>query len=97
MNPNIEISHSQERSRFHTFVNEQECYLQYRKVGPTMLEFYNVFVPVGERQQGIGTELVKEALRYAQLNNFLVAPTCNFVAHYLDEHPEFDKMRVEAE
>jgi len=48
------------------------------------------------RTQESGSALTGEALRYAQLNNDMVVPTCNFVADFMDEHHEYAKMRVEA-
>jgi predicted GNAT family acetyltransferase len=39
---------------------------------------------------------VEEALRYAQLNNYMVVPTCSFTADFMDNHHEYAKMRVEA-
>lgn len=91
---NLEITHHTGNQIFRTEVNDVEAYLKYRKKGPTMLEYYVTFVPVKERRQGIGTALVEEALRYAQLNNYMIVPTCSFVADYMDDHSEFDKMRV---
>ena len=92
----LEILHSEDRERFYAIINEQEAYLQYRKVGPTMLEYYETFVPVEERRQGIGSKLVEEALRFAQLNNYQVVDTCPFVADYIDEHSAYQKIRVDA-
>lgn len=90
----LEILHSEDRERFYTMLNGQEAYLQYRKVGPTMLEFFETFVPVEEREQGIGSKITDEALRYAQSNNLMVVDTCPFVADYIDAHHEFEKIRV---
>ena len=92
---NLEITHNQENRTFHAFVDGKECQLKYRKIGSTMIEIYETFVPLVERQQGIGTALVEEALRYAQLNNYMVVPTCNFTADFMDNHHEYAKMRVE--
>ncbi len=92
----LEILHSKDRERFYVIINKQEAYLQYRKVGPTMLEYYETFVPVEERRQGIGRRLVEEALRFAQLNDYRVVDTCPFVADYIDKNSAYQKIRVNA-
>lgn len=93
----LEILHNTEKRKFYALINDQEAYLKYRKLGPTMLEYFETFVPVTERKQGIGTKLVEEALRYAQLTNFQVIDTCPFVADYIDANHEFEKIRIDAE
>ncbi len=92
---NLEITHNEKDRVFRTFVNDKECVLKYREEGPTMIEIFETFVPLVERKEGIGTALVEEALRYAQLNNLMVIPNCNFVADYMDRHHEYAKMRVD--
>lgn len=92
----LEVIHNSDRKRFYAIINEKEAYLKYRKVGPTMLEYFETFVPVDERQQGIATKITEEAMRYAQLNNYLVVDTCPFVADFIDNHHKYEKVRVDA-
>ncbi len=89
-----DINHNEENQVFRTTVEGQECYLKYRKKGPSMLEFYEVVVPVKENKQGISTELSDEALRYAQKNNFWVIPTSDLVADFMYKHHEYAKIRA---
>jgi len=93
----LEIQHNEDKRKFFAIVNDQEAYLVYRRLGPTILEYYETFVPVEERKQGIGSKLVEEALDYAKSNNLMVVDTCPFVADYIDEHHEYEKIRVAAE
>lgn len=93
----LEITHNKENQEFHVYIDEVEAYLKYRKLGPTMLEYYETFVPVTYRKRGIATAIVEEAMRYAQANNYMVVPTCDFVEVYINNHREYAKMRVEAE
>ncbi len=38
---------------------------------------------------GIAKQLVKAALEYSRKNNLTVVPSCSYVAHYLNNHPEW--------
>lgn len=41
------------------------------------------------RDKGAAGELVKGALQYAKDNGLTVVPSCSYVAHYIDKHPEW--------
>lgn len=90
----VEILHNTEEQVFHTFNNEKEAYLKYRKKGPVMLEYFETYVPPLQRGRKIASQLAKAALEYARSRNLQVIPTCSFVASYMDRHHEYDKMRV---
>lgn len=92
----LEVIHASDRKKFYAIINNKEAFLKYRKVGPTMLEYFETFVPVDERNQGIATKITDEAMRYAQLNNYLVIDTCPFVADFIDQHHKYEKIRVDA-
>lgn len=85
-----------EWNKFHAYVDNMEAYLKYRPVGPTMLEFYEVYVPIEDRGQALGTRLVEEAMEYAEQNNYRVIDSCPFVSDYITEHHEYEKLRVDA-
>ncbi len=93
----LKVTHLRECNTFHTYINDVEAYLQYRPVGPTMLDFYEMYVPIEDQGQKIGTRLVIEALEYAEDNNFRVIDTCPFVADFIDAHHEYEKLRVDAQ
>jgi predicted GNAT family acetyltransferase len=63
--------------------------LSYHQVGPRTLEFRSTLVPPHLRAKGVGSELVRSALDWARKNDFQVIPTCPFVAHFIEEHPEY--------
>lgn len=92
----LKVTHMREWNKFHTYVDDMEAYLQYRPVGPTMLDFYEVYVPIEDRGQKIGTLLVQEAMEYAEDDNFRVIDTCPFVSDFIDAHHEYEKLRVNA-
>ncbi|MFN7118580.1 MAG: GNAT family N-acetyltransferase [Saprospiraceae bacterium] len=92
----FKVTHMREEQKFHTYINDEEAYLLYRPVGATMLEYYEVYVPLLERGQEIGTKLVEEALRYAQQYDYRVVDTCPFVSDYIDDNPRYANLRVDA-
>lgn len=47
------------------------------------------------RGQGVGEQLVAEAVRYARANNMKVDATCVFAQKVLDETPEYSDVRAE--
>lgn len=49
-------------------------------------------VPVALEGQGIGSELVKQALEHIKEKELTLIPLCPFVAHYLKEHPQWKEL-----
>ncbi|MFL9843116.1 GNAT family N-acetyltransferase [Flavobacterium rhizosphaerae] len=47
------------------------------------------------RGKGYAAELVKRTLQYAKDNNLMVVPGCSYVAHYVNEHPEWNSVLSE--
>lgn len=90
----LEITHDEGSGVFRTEVHGDDAYLRYRHRDPNTLEYHYVYVPPSQRGLGIASAIVKEALDYAQLNSYLVDPTCGFVAAYMDAHTEFDGLRA---
>lgn len=52
------------------------------------LVFTHTKVPAALEGQGIGSRLVKAALADARALDLKVVPLCEFVATYIDRHPE---------
>ena len=89
----IQARHDPEQKRFAAALNGgQEAVLEYAPAGAKTLEYKSTFVPEQEREQGIGEELVLYALDYARDNDYRVIPTCPFVRHVVDEHPEYGEL-----
>jgi predicted GNAT family acetyltransferase len=87
---NAIIEHNKEDGTFQTTINNEKAYLHYRKKASDQLEYYETFVPEKQRGQKVASQLAKEALNYAQKNNFQVIPTCSFVASFIKKNQEFE-------
>ncbi|MXN92275.1 N-acetyltransferase [Flavobacterium sp. Sd200] len=46
--------------------------------------------PVALRGRGIAASLVKQTLQCAKDNGLTVVPSCSYVAHYVNNHPEWN-------
>ena len=90
-----EIVNDIENNRFVARTEHGEATLKYSRAGEDTLDFTSTFVPEAARGARLGEKLVLHALDWAQDNGFHVIPTCPFVRHVVDEHPE--RMGVLAE
>lgn len=77
-----------ENNRFVAMTEHGEATLKYKRADEDTLDFTSTFVPEEARGSGLGERLVLHAVDWAQENDFQVLPTCPFVRHVLDEHPE---------
>ena len=83
-----EITNDIENNRFVARTEHGEATLKYRRVEEDTLDYASTFVPEAARSAGLGERLVLHAVDWAEENGFRVIPTCPFVQHVLDEHPE---------
>ncbi|HET7693538.1 MAG TPA: GNAT family N-acetyltransferase [Gemmatimonadota bacterium] len=84
----LEIYNDIEHNRFVAQTEHGEATLKYKRADADTLDFTSTFVPEEARKGGLGERLVLHALDWAAENDFQVLPTCPFVRHVLDEHPE---------
>jgi len=81
-------------------VNEEENQFElHTKGGTAFLEFIregekiyltHTETPEALRGKGIAADLVKQSLQCAKDNGLTVVPSCSFVAHYVNNHPEWN-------
>lgn len=86
------VIHDKEKNRFYVEIENKISELDYKKIDENTLELQRTFVPEALREQGIAGEIVKTALEYAKNNNYLVIPTCSYVQHYIEKHPEYSHL-----
>ena len=83
-----EIYNDIENNRFVVRTEHGEATLKYKRADADTLDFTSTFVPEAARGSGLGEKLVLHAVDWAEENDFQVLPSCPFVRHVLDEHPE---------
>lgn len=74
--------------RFETTVDSHVAVLSYKQVGRS-ITFIHTEVPQELAGRGVGSALAKAGLKHAREQGLQVIPTCEFVANYIEKHPEF--------
>jgi predicted GNAT family acetyltransferase len=81
--------------RFELEHNGKTAFLEYR-IGRGVLTLVHTEVPEELRGAGMGTELAHSAMEWARQNHFQVRVGCPFVASYLQQHPEYEDLLIQA-
>lgn len=89
--PGLKIINNPARNRFEAVVDGQLAIIQYNQ-GDGYIVFAHTEVPEAVEGRGIGSQLVKFALTFAEENSLQVMPLCSFVAAYIRRHPEYRKL-----
>jgi uncharacterized protein len=84
----MSVEHDRESHRFIASVASGTATLSYASAGPGVLELYSTFVPAADRGKGIADRLVEAAVVYARSEGLRIIPSCWYVAHWIQRHPE---------
>jgi predicted GNAT family acetyltransferase len=90
----LAIRHEPQARRFAAEVGGKTAYLSYRELDGRILDLDHTFVPREHRGGGLASQLTVHALHYARERGYRVAPSCPFVAAYIERHPEYRDLRV---
>ncbi len=88
----MEVINNTDRCRFEIHIANQISYLEYNIKFKKMI-LAHTEVPVELTGQGIAKALVKNALKYAEDNNYKVIAVCKFSERFLDKHQEYNHLR----
>ncbi|HEX8262554.1 MAG TPA: GNAT family N-acetyltransferase [Allosphingosinicella sp.] len=83
-----EVRNNEGEQRYELEVDGEIAVAEYR-LRPGRITFTHTKVPEALEGRGIGTRLVKAVLDDARAQGLRVVPTCPFVKHYIDTHPEY--------
>jgi predicted GNAT family acetyltransferase len=64
--------------------------MAYTREGTRKIVIEHTEVDESLRGEGIGEQLVKEAVKYARKNNLLIKPTCPFVRSVLEKDEDYE-------
>ncbi|MGZ4815054.1 MAG: GNAT family N-acetyltransferase [Terriglobales bacterium] len=78
-------------TRFELQQNGHTAFIDYRIRGGVLL-LVHTEVPPELRGGGVGSELVRSTLDWAQDRGMKAAPRCAFVAAYVRRHPEYSEL-----
>lgn len=75
-------------NQFELLTGDELSFLEYYKDGKKIF-LNHTEVPVDLRGHGVAARLVEKSLQYCRAHKFIVVPACSYVAHYIDNHPEW--------
>jgi uncharacterized protein len=76
------------RNRFELELEGDVAFASYQ-LSDGELTIFHTEVPLGLRERGIGSLLVKEVLDQARRRGLKVVPMCSFVRSFIDRNPEY--------
>ncbi len=88
----MDIRHDAEGRRFVIELASGRATLDYERAGERTLDLTSTYVPVEEREHGVGAKLVAHVLDYARSQGFQVIPTCPFVARVIAQNREYQDL-----
>ncbi len=81
------VVNNESAGRFELTIDGHIAYTEYRKLASGIM-FPHTETPRALEGRGVGSHLVREALRWAREQGQPVIPVCPFVAGYIARHPE---------
>jgi uncharacterized protein len=85
------VIHNEAESRFEIKLGDELAVTQYRRHGSKII-FTHTEVPPSMEGKGIGNLLARTALDYARKENLRVVPRCEFIAAFIERHPEYQDL-----
>lgn len=82
-----EVTDSKDRSRYELLLDGHTAFAAYRIDGDVVI-FTHTIVPPELQGQGVASHLIKAALDDVRAQGRKLVPQCEFVAAYIDKHPE---------
>ena len=88
MNTIRDFKVNEAENQFELYTGNAFAFLEF-VIKENKIYFLHTEAPDELRGTGAAKELVKRALQYSRDNSLTVIPSCSYVAHYLDNHPEW--------
>jgi uncharacterized protein len=85
------VTHNEAENRFEIRLGDELAVTQYRRHGSKII-FTHTEVPPSMEGRGIGNLLARAALNYARKENLRVEPRCEFIAAFIERHPEYQDL-----
>ncbi len=90
-----EVKDNQAASRFEMRSVGAIAFIEYERTGGGRIALLHTGVPEALSGQGVGSKLVRGALDAVRAKGLKVVPRCEFVAAYVERHPEYRDMVAE--
>ncbi len=83
--------------RFEVASGGAVAFVEYRRAGDGRIALLHTEVPEALSGQGVGSKLVRGTLDAVRAEGLKVVPRCEFVAAYVERHPEYRDLLDAAE
>ena len=83
-----QVNDSPAASRFEMRSGDSTAFVEYRRAGERIVLLHTE-VPEALSGQGVGSKLVRGTLDAVRAEGLKVVPRCEFVAAYVERHPEY--------
>lgn len=87
----MDVVNNEQESRFEVEVEGELAVADYGLTGDR-IQFTHTEVPQSLKGQGVGSALAREGLEHAKREGLEVVPTCQFIASYIERHPEYQEL-----
>ena len=87
-----EVKDNPAMSRFEMASGGAVTFVEYERAGGGRIALLHTEVPEAMSGQGVGSKLVRGALDALRAEGAKVVPRCEFVAAYVERHPEYRDM-----
>jgi uncharacterized protein len=84
-----EVKDNPAASRFETAIGGDVAFVEYERTGGGRIALLHTEVPEALSGQGVGSKLVRGVLDTLRAEGAKVVPRCEFVATYVERHPEY--------
>ena len=88
----FEVKHNEELYRFEANLDGERAVIAYKKEADGTLNLWHTEVPEKYEGKGVGSRLVKKTLEQIKVSGNKIVPSCPFVAHYIERHPEYQSL-----
>jgi uncharacterized protein len=83
----LKVTNNAAAGRLEIRVGDEIAFAEYR-IEPDAIVFPHTVVPKAFEGRGVGSQLIKAGLAFAQEKKLLVKPTCPFFQAYIAKRPE---------
>jgi predicted GNAT family acetyltransferase len=88
----MDIKAQQDDGKFYAEVEGEEAVIEYEKRGEGVYDLLHTFVPPHLRGKGVAEALVRQTLERIRGEGARIVPTCAFVHHFVEQHPEYQDL-----
>ena len=87
----IELVNNEAIHNFELWIDGQRAFIDYRRNADT-ISLVHTEVPKALEGKGVASALVEKTLAWIEKKHLHLVPLCSYVQHYLEKHPEWNKL-----